>query len=107
LRAERKAGDLLERMAIEGTRDRGRGGDRKSQSSDATVKPATLAELGISPDQSSKWQKLAKVPKAQFEAALREPEPATTIRVPRGVDGWLRMGDDSLWLWGQLRACPL
>jgi hypothetical protein len=30
-----------------------------------------LTDLGITRDQSSKWQKLADVPKDDFEAALR------------------------------------
>jgi hypothetical protein len=38
-------------------------------------------------DQSSKWRQLANVPEEQFEAALREPEPPTTIGIIRAVNG--------------------
>src|SRR5262249_546984 len=40
----------------------------------ATISPEqTLADLGISRDQSSKWQQLAEVPEDKFEAALNTP----------------------------------
>ncbi|WP_018265532.1 MT-A70 family methyltransferase [Methylosinus sp. LW4] len=68
LRAERKAGELLREMAINGERDRGAGGDRKSRSPDATVK--TLDEIGVTKSQSSRWQKLADMRTEDFEAKL-------------------------------------
>jgi len=41
--------------------------------------PPTLADLGATKDQSSKWQKSASVPEEQFQAALDDPEqPKTT-----------------------------
>jgi hypothetical protein len=97
---ERRAGELLQQMAKEGGRQK-RGGDRKSKSTNTSLIPS-LSDLNISPDQSSKWQ-LANVPKEQFEAALAEPEPATTIGIIRAVNGSPRVDDDSLWLWGRLR----
>jgi hypothetical protein len=36
--------------------------------------PRSLDELGISRDQSSRWQQLAKVPEEQFESSLRAPD---------------------------------
>lgn len=57
LRAERRCGELLKEMKQNGTRDQGKGGDRKSPSDRPTVK---LEDLGISRQQSSDWQKMAE-----------------------------------------------
>lgn len=74
LRAERKAGALLRRMAETG--ERVKGGDPKSR----PVTLATLADLGVSKMQSSRWQKLAELPDDSFErkveAAKHEAERA-------------------------------
>ena len=59
MRAERRAGELLKETALAGQRDAGNGGNRKSRSLASTVK---LEDLGISKDQSSRWQKLAEIP---------------------------------------------
>ncbi|MEQ9642523.1 MAG: hypothetical protein RIM84_21020 [Alphaproteobacteria bacterium] len=67
LRAERKAGQLLVGM------DKRNGGDAMRARSVATTElnvPPTLGDLGISRDQSSKWQKLAAVPEDDFEAMV-------------------------------------
>jgi hypothetical protein len=51
----------------------GPGRGNKTQSSETTAfsdGPSTLAELGISKNQSSQWQKLAEVQDAVFEEAL-------------------------------------
>jgi hypothetical protein len=56
LRAERRAGELLQTISL-------RGGDRVSDSSGART---TLAQLGISQNQSTRWQKLATVPEGDF-----------------------------------------
>jgi hypothetical protein len=69
MRAERRAGELLREMGERGERDQGKGGDRKSQSSDTTVK-TKLSDIGITKDQSSRWQKLAAMPEKQFEEKL-------------------------------------
>ncbi|MDH3595780.1 MAG: hypothetical protein OEU09_14105 [Rhodospirillales bacterium] len=68
LRAERKAGQLLQEM------DKNKGAAQPTRSSDTT----TLRELGISKDQSSRWQRLAAVPEAEFEAALAAPDKPST-----------------------------
>src|ERR1700704_2275498 len=60
LRAERKAGGLLRSLKL-------RGGDRKSKGHAASLK---LADLGISRDQSKRWQHIASVPDAEFTRYL-------------------------------------
>ncbi len=67
LRAERRAGQLLAEM------DRAKAGQpRKERSDDTTIlQPPKLGDLGVSKDQSSQWQKLAKVPDDEFEEAVR------------------------------------
>lgn len=74
IRAERRAGQLLLDMEKNpGTRGEGR--PRKDgtirRSSRATANPPTLEEIGISKDQSAKWQKIALlVDDVTFEKAL-------------------------------------
>jgi hypothetical protein len=68
------SGELLKK------RDKAKGGgDRKSEDYHRSEKstgdpsaPKTLVELGISKQQSSDWQKLAAVPKDEFETALAD-----------------------------------
>jgi phage N-6-adenine-methyltransferase len=92
LRAERRAGELLQEMADRGERDKGQGGDRKSQSRGATVK---LSDLDISKTQSSRWQKLAKLSDRDFESKVeafkRKAESASTTTPERPLTG---RGDD-------------
>jgi hypothetical protein len=56
LRAERLAGELLQAMSLHG-------GDRRS---DTSRSRPTLDELGISHNQSNRWQKEAMVPEPEF-----------------------------------------
>ena len=56
LRAERGAGDLLRSMAL-------RGGDRKTNTRQARL---SLRDLGITNNESTRWQKLATVPEHEF-----------------------------------------
>ena len=60
IRAERKAGELLKEMKEDGTR--AQLGERKQMSCRSTSETKTLPELGITRDQSSKWQQLADIP---------------------------------------------
>lgn len=100
LRAERKAGVLLKQAEEAGQRA-GRGGDRKSESKSCGT---TLNDLGISRDQSSKWQQLADVPEDQFEAALAAPKkPSTTGILAEAKPKQKPMNPHALWLWGRLR----
>lgn len=75
IRAERRAGQLLLDMEKNpGTRGAGRprkDGSRITQSRASTANPPKLDEIGITKDQSSKWQRLALlVDEATFEKAL-------------------------------------
>ena len=70
LRAERRAGELLREMKDRGERDT-KGGDRRSKSQHATlIAPPKLADLGVTKTQSSRWQKLAGLDAASFEAKV-------------------------------------
>jgi hypothetical protein len=60
LRAERKAGEMLAEVTG--------GSGRKEKSHDATF----LSDLGVSRDQSSRWQRQARVEDDDFEAYLRD-----------------------------------
>jgi hypothetical protein len=75
IRAERRAGQLLLDMEKNpGTRGEGRpckNGIKSRRSSRTTAYPPTLDEIGISKDQSCKWQRLAMlIDDATFERAL-------------------------------------
>ena len=76
LRAERRAGQLLLDMEKNpGTRGEGRPrkDGTKRRSSRPTANPPRLEEIGISKDQSAKWQKIALlVHDATFEKALAQ-----------------------------------
>lgn len=62
LRAERKAGSLLRSLKL-------RGGDRKSK---GHAGPLKLDDLGISRDQSKRWQHVASVSAAEFSKYLKD-----------------------------------
>jgi hypothetical protein len=64
--AERRAGQLLIEMKERGERHTGHG-DQKSESL-TTIPIQTLSDMGVSPDQSSQWQKKARLTEAEFEA---------------------------------------
>jgi len=77
VRAARGAGELLKRMREEGERATGHG-DQKSESSRTTPVP-TLDDIGVTRDQSSRWQRIAEVPVETFEAAVVEGKSETAI----------------------------
>jgi hypothetical protein len=62
LRAERTAGEFLASLAL-------RGGNRRSKAHD---EPLKLAELGITRNQSTRWQKEAAVPEQLFCQFVKE-----------------------------------
>jgi hypothetical protein len=82
LRAERRAGELLKEMKEQGERHRG-SGDQKSESKLTTP---ILADLGITRDESSKWQQLANITEEEFEAKIQEATSAKEL----GISGFLK-----------------
>ena len=105
VRAERRCGELLADMekakgAAEAGTNRG-----TTRSYDATSsQPRSLSDLGITKDQSSKWQRLAAVPEAEFEAAISQPgsKPSTTHIISPKQEQPKRMDSLALWFWGRL-----
>lgn len=67
IRAERRCGELLIEMREAGELAE-QGGDRRSKSSDSILK---LDDLGISPYQSSTWQRLAQVTQDDIDEWFR------------------------------------
>lgn len=111
IRAERRAGELLREMKETGTRQTaGTSGPTDGRGARLTVAttPPTLSDLGITRDQSSKWQQLAAVPKEEFERAMNAEgsKPTTEGIVNHATlvtDPPQKMDADTLWLWGRLR----
>ena len=102
IRAERKAGQILATM------DKAKGGGDvklpKNQRSPGGT-GETLADLGISKNQSSKWQRLASIPNMQFEKAMSDPDkkPSTAGMTKRnGTTD--RMDPAALDAWGKICA---
>jgi hypothetical protein len=103
LRGERKGGQLLKKLEkAKGAREPGT--ERGTRSSPSTA--STLKQLGISKDQASKWQQLADVPDAEFEAALAAPKKPSTsgiLKKNKPKPKKKPMDPKALWLWGRLR----
>jgi hypothetical protein len=106
LRAEKECGKRLrEREMAKG----GRPTENPSTDTRGLSEREPLADLGISYDQSSQWQKLADVPDEIFEQALREPNPSTTgiimrhVVAERGPLPRSPGNKKALWLWGRLQ----
>lgn len=103
LRAERRAGELLA-LAEKAKGAQGSGSNQYEVRSRPATAP-TLADLGISKSQSSRWQQLAAVAEEQFEAALAAPaKPSTTGILASARPAQSEpMDEQALWLWGRLR----
>ena len=67
LRAERRCGQLLKDMKANGQRDNGKGNRNPDLKSERLT--PKLADLGISKQQSSDWQKLAAIPEKSLKRA--------------------------------------
>ena len=102
IRAERRCGQLLKEMdkAKGAQGNPGGQGAKFVRSTDATAQK-TLADLGISKDQSSRWQRLADIPERSFEDAIGAGASTSAIIARPPVK--LPVEDEALWLWGRLR----
>lgn len=81
LEAEAAAGALLRRMAETGERDPGGRGPRVASQAASQPPAPTLADLGVTPDESSRWQAVASVPadvRAEYVATANERETEVT-----------------------------
>lgn len=71
MRAERRAGELLREMpknkGTAATGGPGRGNKNAVKHDDHVLGPPKLSDIGITKDESSRWQKLAAMPEKQFE----------------------------------------
>lgn len=119
IRAERKAGELLREMKETGKRaapkdgasTRIARGDKSSPVNSAVMPkpiPPSLKDLGITPDQSSKWQALANVPAEEFEKAVKGNGPKPTTEGIINANSLRqkpmpRIDPVALWFWGRLR----
>jgi len=72
VRAERKVGDLLIEMAKGGQREHEHQGGDRAWSHDATMLRKTLKSLGIDKHESSRYQRIARIPQRRFESMLKE-----------------------------------
>jgi len=97
LRAERRCGQMLKETAATGKRATAAAGRPKEVSHRGTL---NLPKLGLSRNQSSRYQKLAEIPQEKFEEVLEqnknaksEPETASTAVMIRLHDAMQRMSD--------------
>ena len=99
LRAERKAGQLLHEI------EKAKGGQPYQSGRAIGRAPKPLADMGISRNQSSRWQKLAAVPEDDFEAVLAGPDRPTTHGLITANTEPQQSPIDrrAMWLWGRLR----
>lgn len=74
VRAERRAGEMLALAKKNGELASPQTGvvfgANKHLSTDSTSAPKTLSDLGVSKDQSQRWQALAAMPDEHFETAV-------------------------------------
>lgn len=68
LRAERRAGEMLKEGAENG--DRQTKGRPEKTNHDDCISAPTLKEIGITQNQSTRWQAMANIPEEEFEQAI-------------------------------------
>lgn len=86
LRAERRAGELLEEMPKHPA-----GRPPENRFHDETDSPPAYADLGIQKTQAYRWQQVAKIPEPEFERHVEE----TKARTSR-AESFQRLGGDSV-----------
>ena len=97
VRAERRAGEMLAQMPkATGTRGQLAGGTSRVPPENAP----TLAAMDISKNESSRWQKLAAIPEAEFDAAVVQAKAAAG---GQSGPGRLKTGRQSCRAWLVLR----
>jgi hypothetical protein len=82
--AERLLGQCLIDTGENGTRFLGRSSEGEKSGTAPPPDAITIDKLGISKQESREWQKIAKLPKADFEALLADP----TARLTRSGSGF-------------------
>jgi hypothetical protein len=108
VRAEIRAGELLIEMKRLGLRDPGhpKKGETGRKSSAPSGLP-TLTDLGISRPESTKWQRLAKIPKSKVEELLADkttvPSAASIIRASEEPKHKTSVSSEAVGLWSMLR----
>src|SRR5438093_836934 len=100
LRAERRAGEMLKQGAENGDRAI-KGQPKKEIYHDGILsQPVTLKEIGISPNQSSRWQAMANIPEEEFENAIGQAKIAgqelTRSMLHKVAKGCSRCGDEAV-----------
>jgi hypothetical protein len=105
IRAERRAGELLKEMERSPV---SKGGDLKSESAVQREHPISefqkaKSDANISDTQAHRWQKLAEMPREDFEGKLQDPLVRPTTAGILNGNQPRQAPDDALWLWGRLR----
>jgi len=98
LRAERKWGQLYKAA------DKAKGGN---PSLAGRGSEPTLSDMGVSPNQSSRWQGLGEVDDETFERAVTQPGASTNGILaeakPKQQHPVDLVSEEALWLWGTLK----
>ena len=110
LRAERRCGQLLKEM------DKAKGelkkGDKSPPPPNAGTgeKPKTLADMGLTSQQSSTYQKLADVPEEKMEDLAKHsgdyrPSARNIVQManPKPKEAVKQIDEDALYVWGRFR----
>ena len=100
VRAERRCGELLQET------EKATGGQPyQSNGVTSSEPPPTLDDMGLSKNQSSKFQQLANVPEDEFEEALSEPASMPSahsiLNARKPKEPPKRINKKCLYLWGQ------